>query len=371
MGMKDARTITMTKRDRLRCTLWKLLLAAFDVYAALLVLYLPLRALFGDHLGLVALLSTFLHWALLPAFALLPVTLWVRRWPTAAMLGVNVAVFLWLFGGLFLPPSPAPADSCDLTVMTYNLGDSLAVPEVMVSVLRSSEADIIALQELADEQAAAIERGLRDLYPYQVLYGHGVSGKGLLSRYPILEEELFYLQSQRLPYLRIILQVPLRPCPSTSLRTSSGQALAMDGAGPGSQTTPVTVIVAHPPPPSLRRDGYHIHPQAAAEIVSIAQMTTASGPGILVGDFNLTDQNDNYALLSDAGLNDVFRAAGWGFGATWPARSRIGLLRLFVRIDYIWHSAHFRAIHAWVGPDAGSDHLPVLARLAWQAEVQD
>jgi endonuclease/exonuclease/phosphatase (EEP) superfamily protein YafD len=379
--MKDARTMTIPKRDRPRLTLWqrlwKLLLAAFDVYAALLILYLPLRALFGDQLGPVALLNTFLHWALLPAFALLPVMLWVRRWPTAAMLGVNVAVFLWLFGGLFLPPPPAPADSCGLTVMTYNLGDSLAVPNVMVSVLRSSEADIIALQELADEQAAAIERDLRDLYPYQVLYGHGVHGKGLLSRYPILEEELFYLQSQRLPYLRTTLQVPL--CPSTLrqgsgqalLRTSSGQALATDGAGPSSQTTPVTVIVAHPPPPSLRRGGYHIHPQAAAEIVSIAQMTTASGPGILVGDFNLTDQNDNYNLLSDAGLTDAFRAAGWGFGATWPTRSRIGLLRLFVRIDYIWHSAHFRAVHAWVGPDAGSDHLPVLARLAWQTKMQD
>jgi endonuclease/exonuclease/phosphatase (EEP) superfamily protein YafD len=131
------------------------------------------------------------------------------------------------------------------------------------------------------------------------------------------------------------------------------------------------VIVAHLPPPSLKRDGYRIPPYAADEIASLAQMATNSGPGILMGDFNLTDQNDNYTLLSDAGLTDAFRAAGWGFGFTWPSRSRIGLLRLLVRIDYIWHSAHFRTIHAWVGPDAGSDHLPVLARLTWRAKVQD
>jgi vancomycin resistance protein VanJ len=347
--MKDVQTITIARRDQPGLTfwqrLWRFLLAAFDVYAALLILYLLLRALFGDHLGLIALLSTFLHWALLPAFALLPLTLWVRRWPTAVMLGLNVAVFLWLFGGLFLPQPMAPADSYDLTVMTYNVGNYLIAPDVLVAALRSSEADIVALQELTDEQAVAIERDLCDLYPYQVLYGYGIPGKGLLSRYPILEEELFYLQAQRLPHLRT--------------------TLTIDGAGPGLQTMPITVIVAHPPPPSISRGGYHFHPHAAAEIASLAQMATANGPCILMGDFNLSDQNDNYALLSDAGLTDAFRAVGWGFGATWPARSRIGLLRVLVRVDYIWYSAHFRAIRAWVGPDAGSDHLPVLAQLAW------
>jgi endonuclease/exonuclease/phosphatase (EEP) superfamily protein YafD len=35
------------------------------------------------------------------------------------------------------------------------------------------------------------------------------------------------------------------------------------------------------------------------------------------------------------------------------------------RIDYIWYTGDFRAARAWVGPDAGSDHLPVLAKLVW------
>jgi len=329
--------------------LLRLLLAALDVYAALLVLYLPLRALFGDRLWPVALLSTLLHWVLLPAFALLPAMLWMRRWPAAAMLSVNVVAFLYLFGGLFLPQPSALADSYNLTVMTYNVAHSFVAPNDLVAVLRSSEADIIALQEVTGEQAAAVERDLRDLYPYQVLYGYGVPGKGLLSRYPILEEELFYLQAQRLPHLRA--------------------TLAVDGAGPALQTVSITVIIAHPPPPGLSRGVYCIHPYAAAEIASLAQMTTASGPGILMGDFNLTDQNDNYALLSEAGLTDAFRAAGWGFGTTWSAR-RPGPLRLLVRLDYVWYSVHFRAIRSWVGPDAGSDHLPVLAQLAWQSEAQ-
>lgn len=202
----------------------RLFLAAIDLYAALLILYLPLRVLAGDRLGLVALLGTFLHWDLLPAFVLLPLAVRLRRWPAAVMLGICVAVFLVLFGGLFLPKSSASATSSDLTVMTFNVENSHVSPDDLVAALRSSGADIIALLELDDRQAVAIERDLRDLYPYQELYGLGIPGKGLLSQYPILEEELFYLQAQRLPHLRANLEI--------------------DSLGS------LTVIIAHPRPPA-------------------------------------------------------------------------------------------------------------------------
>jgi endonuclease/exonuclease/phosphatase family metal-dependent hydrolase len=37
-----------------------------------------------------------------------------------------------------------------------------------------------------------------------------------------------------------------------------------------------------------------------------------------------------------------------------------------VRIDYVWHTRHFIATRAWVGGRTGSDHLPVIAELAWR-----
>jgi len=36
----------------------------------------------------------------------------------------------------------------------------------------------------------------------------------------------------------------------------------------------------------------------------------------------------------------------------------------FLRVDYIWSTPDLTALAAWLGEDAGSDHLPVLARLA-------
>ncbi|MFL7791246.1 MAG: endonuclease/exonuclease/phosphatase family protein [Anaerolineae bacterium] len=322
----------------------KLFLAAVDLYAVLLVLYFLLRIVFGDRLWPVALFSTFLHHLLLPAFIFLPVMLRVRRWPTAVMLAVGVAAFLWLFGGLFFPQLSAPAHTGILTVMTYNVANDSIAPGDLVSVLRASGADIIALQELSGEHATAIERDLGDLYPHQALHGYGIPGKGLLSRYPILEEELFYLEAHRLPYLRTV--------------------VAVDGEGWGQGEIDVTVIVAHPPPPEIGRLGYSVNPHAVLEITSLAQMSKAGGPSILMGDFNMVDQSDNYHILADAGLKDAFRAAGWGFGATWPAR-RMEPLQPVVRLDYIWYSPHIQAVRAWVGPEAGSDHLPVFAELVW------
>lgn len=322
----------------------RLLLAALDVYAVVPVVYLVARALWGDSPWPVALLSTFLHWLLLPAFVLLPLAVWRRRWPAALMFGAQVTAFVWLFGALFLPQAPVSTNPAPtLTVMSFNVGNGMADSDALVAVLRASEADLIALVELSAGQAATIERELRTLYPYQVLYGDGIPGKGLLSRQPIVAHERFELMAQpQLTHLRAVLEV--------------------DGV-------PLTVIVAHPPRPNLVAGGYRFAPGFAEEVAALAQMASAGGPALMLGDFNMTDQHDPYVLLLDAGLSDAFREGGWGFGATWPVRlARAGPPLIFpplVRIDFVWHTAYFQAVRAWLGPDAGSDHLPLLATLAW------
>jgi vancomycin resistance protein VanJ len=324
--------------------LWRLVLAAIDLYGGVLVLYLLLRAAFGNSLGPVALLNAVLPWVLLPAFLLLPVTLALRRWIPAGMVSMGVVLFVWLYGGLFLPPLDHPNGSEMLTVMTYNVADGLASPDNLVAAIRGADADIVALEELGEEQAMVITQDLRDLYPYQALYGCGIPGKGLLSRYPIVDQELFYLQAERLPYLRAV--------------------IAVDELGEPGEIVELTVIVVHPPPPGIGPRGYTQHPFAAPEIASVTRMAREGEPSIVMGDFNLVDQDDNYRLLKEAGLRDAFRVAGWGLGATWPAGG-VGPLWPVVRVDYVWYTPQFHATRALVGPDAGSDHLPVLAELAW------
>jgi endonuclease/exonuclease/phosphatase family metal-dependent hydrolase len=111
-----------------------------------------------------------------------------------------------------------------------------------------------------------------------------------------------------------------------------------------------------------------------AQIAALARLAAAGPPAVLVGDFNLTPRHAVYALLRRGGLLDAFEGAGRGRGATLPRRmghsTRVKLrpgwpaLFPFARVDYIWHTPDLAALDCWVGADAGSDHLPVLAQLA-------
>ncbi len=316
--------------------------ALANVYAGLIGLYLLARALTGSSLWPVALASHFAHWLLLPAFLLLPLELRLRRRLPAVMNALMVAVFLWWYGALFLPNGSPPAEARTLTVMSLNVEATSTTPAVLLDLLREAGADIVGIQELSAAQANALDRDLRELYPYQVLHGIGIPGEGLLSRYPIRESEVFLLAGHRLTHIRATVEV--------------------DGV-------PLTVITAHPPPLGVHDGGYRAHPAAQAEIEALVAMATSGGPVILLGDFNTTDQGDLYRLAADAGLVDAFRVAGWGLGLTWPAAPIGGRLALppLIRIDFVWHTAHFQAVRAWVGPGVGSDHLPVLAELAWIA----
>jgi vancomycin resistance protein VanJ len=233
-----------------------------------------------------------------------------------------------------------------LEVMTYNVGNGLADPARLVVLLRQLGADLVGLQELAPAQAEAIARELSDVYPYQVLSPTGFSGKGLLSRYPVVASEQLSLH-------------PARP----DLRAS----VDVQGAR-------LSFLVAHPPPPRLHRAGIGFDPAALHQLEALAGLTVQHAPAVLLGDLNMTRRNPVYARFAAVGLADAFAVAGAGRGWTLPRRlgqaSRFdhglhGLpLRPVARVDYIWYTPGLHAEAAWVGPDGGSDHLPVLARLA-------
>jgi endonuclease/exonuclease/phosphatase (EEP) superfamily protein YafD len=236
-------------------------------------------------------------------------------------------------------------DDATLTVMTFNIGNGMAPPDMLVELLRETPADVVALQEVAPEQAAAIADQLRDVYPEQVLHPTGFSGKGLLSTHPVVDHERLHLVHER-PDLRAVLDI----------------------AG-----TSLEVVVGHPRPPQIKPTGVVFDPRTLAQIDGLLATTVGSERAILLGDFNMSTRNAAYRRLVGAGLTDAFRASGRGRAATFP--TRLGYsekvpfrvwkrpLRPVARLDYIFHTARLASLDAWVGDDAGSDHLPVLARL--------
>ena len=93
---------------------------------------------------------------------------------------------------------------------------------------------------------------------------------------------------------------------------------------------------------------------AAAAFV---RATTGGGDAIVAGDFNLVPDG---AIFGRAwgGWDDAFARAGWGSGWTkwqWGWGTRI---------DHVLTGDRSRAARCRVGPDVGSDHLPLIADLA-------
>lgn len=335
----DTHGITTSTADQRGCVT-RLLISALDLYGLMALLYLLLRFSTGDWLWPVALANAFTPWLLGFSLFSLPVALLLRQPRTIAAQLPALLALLLIYGPFFSgqPPVARAADSQPLRVMAFNLGADIGPAQPVVDLIRAENPDIVGLLELGDEAAPALDAELADLYPYRVLDGRDVPGTGLLSRYPILESEGPFTANTAFPMLFATLDV-------------GGE--------------PVRVIVAHPPRPGLSSGFYRYQDGYLPDLELMISEATAGGPALLLGDFNMTDQTQYYRLIRSAGLQDSFREAGRGFGFTYPERWFFGGQDLFLmlRIDYIFHTAHFEAVNAWVGPDAGSDHRPLTADL--------
>jgi vancomycin resistance protein VanJ len=315
-------------------------------YILLIVLWSLLRWLFFDTLWWLALVNTIAEYLFLPLPLLLAASLWRRRRRLLLGLSLPLIAFGALLGPLFLPKLPErPAQGAHvLTAMTFNVLTTNKDAAAIVGAIRAAKPDIVGFQELTRARKAAISAALATDYPYQTLAPpERFPAIGLISRFPIEQAEPVFL-----PPLHFALHAILR----------------VDGAR-------LHVFVVHLSPNGFGRNpvsqyaalAEERYAQRWAEVARLEQELHAlHEPALLLCDCNLTDTSQAYAQLTTF-LSDSFREAGWGLGHSffsWRAPF------LSQRLDYIWHSDGLIAIEARVGPDGGSDHRPVVARLALQ-----
>lgn len=322
-----------------------LTLAATDLYAAAILFYLLARVGLGWDWWVLILAGHFLHWLLLPAFVLIPLLLWRQRWLSVGLLATHIVAFIFIFGALFVPKSEA-VNRADLKVLTYNIASYRTTPQQIADYVLETEADIVAMQEVGTDHAAYFDEVLRPFYPYVIealTPGNVYNGKLLFSRYPILEYDFFTATEER-QHIHAVLDI--------------------DG-------TPVHVFNVHLWVPEMFREEhfYREYPANPLELQQMLDQVDPSVPTIILGDHNFTDQHAHYDQMQAAGLTDVFRAVGWGFGTTFPARlAMVDIPAPLVRIDYVWVTDAIMPLKAEVGTDAGSDHMPLLAYLDLQVD---
>lgn len=326
----------------------RLVLFIRNAITLIAILYLVIAALlflaaFVVDSGVAGVLRNFLITGLLASPVFLLVMLLIRRWRLALALIVPVLGLILTYAPLFLPRGDftPPADTTELTVLTFNVQTSTNSLDSLVEVIEEAGADVVALQELSREAAAYFEEELVDRYTYMALHPqeNPFQGQGVLSIYPITADTYWINEELEKPlgHMRVELAV-------------------------GEQM--IVLYNTHPTPPFSIEWGFNTDSHSAEIEELLSRVGRETMPVVLVGDFNFSSQFAEYdRIVYDEGYSDVFREAGTiGFGFTYPDTS--GMPVPIMRLDYIFHDENFHAREAHVWPRSGvSDHQPPFARL--------
>ena len=104
----------------------------------------------------------------------------------------------------------------------------------------------------------------------------------------------------------------------------------------------------------------------AREITRVYKLLPPDRAAIVAGDFNSFSHQWAPTFLRACGFVDSLAAVNGDSQRTWHWRK--GPLRVATRIDYVFHSPHFRTLAGHVMAEGPSDHYPVVSVLQWSAD---
>ncbi len=260
------------------------------------------------------------------------------HWQLVFVAGLTISVSLAVLAkpqwGLLLLLFPLPwltawptapdggGDGAELVVIAANVSVGNSDPAPLVDWIRSEQPDVLAIIEISDGFAKNL--GLGETFPFRVVRPRSDPfGLALLSRHPIMAHQI----------------------------VDEAYGVQRIEATLNWHGNVVTVVAFHPMPPMTPAD--HIRRN---EDLAILATRLKDVPAVILGDFNATPWSSAFAAPTRAG----FRLAS-GYSPTWPAAWG-GLMGL--PIDNVLLSRHWTVTKRETGPDVGSDHLPVLARIA-------
>ncbi|MCU0867652.1 MAG: endonuclease/exonuclease/phosphatase family protein [Planctomycetes bacterium] len=253
-----------------------------------------------------------------------------RRFRPAAACAIAAAVAgshvlpLWL-----AHPPTAAAGATPLRVMTINLlRDNDANAAAVLAAIRSEAPALVFCSEVTPAWWQALAAGLPEL-PHRCHQADaGWFGVALFSREPLLTAEVIPLAYAWAPAIRATLLIG---------------------------DTPFGVLGIHPPRPGDRRRGEERDRALQAVPAALRPLPPAH---FVLGDCNATPWNHAFVkLLESTGLQ-LATVGGWR--ATWTTSLP---WPLGIPIDHILCSPDLGVAATRLGPDLGSDHLPVIADL--------
>jgi endonuclease/exonuclease/phosphatase (EEP) superfamily protein YafD len=325
--------------------------ALVAVYLAGLTAGLAVIGLGSAHNGWPALARELVPVLLLPTPVLIGLALILRA--RGAILGLlaPLALIVLLYGQGLVPRATPTADSAGFRILTFNVGghQRLDRPAAIVDTVQAASPDVVCLVETSSTAMTTVGDRLHESHPFQA----SSDSVFVFSRFPLSDVRTNVLHAGTHDSMQVSIEIDHRLVDLTVVHLARVDQYSGLRRG-------LSLLR------SARTFSTNVRDSAVEDLAAL--LRAEPGPRILVGDLNMTPTSHAHGVLSQE-LRDAFFEAGWGLGHTFPARPRaIGLdISLpLIRIDYIFHSDDLVARRAWVGPDGGSDHLPVVADLAFR-----
>ena len=337
------------------------------LYAAIILIWFMLYRQRGDSIWWLALVNSFapLLFAPLLLFLLLgiispSIVLWVG-------MTIPIAIFLYLYGILFCPKRHFTTNIGDMgaqeghevasfTIMTFNIWCFSWQEETARVLEQNGWPDIVAIQELDLPMAAKIVDACGDHYPHRLLPTRSETKMlGIFSRYPLTLVDASPIATRDFRLQRVRVAAPGGDFLLHNIHPRATDVMRYKREGR----------------PIVRTTERSFKMRTSSIECLLADIAARGEATVLVGDFNSSAQSDVYKRMA-AQLTDTHRTVGWGFGHTFPAyRQDMGGIPIpprQLRLDMIFYSPELMALQCRVGQFHGeSDHLPVIATLAWRA----
>lgn len=254
----------------------------------------------------------------------------IRHWRVAGLAGVLTllnAVEWVSYYSLTSRGSKVHTREESLVVVSANVYSRNRNADAVYQWLQQSDADVVFLSEVDAWWAHRIASWTAD-WPHQLIRPRDDNfGLALISRHPISDSEMFDLDG-------------FDPAVQCRVQAPSGEW---------------TIVGLHPFPPAGGAYSTLRNQQLASASQRIRSLPR---PRVVLGDLNSTSSSPFFRdFMEVTGLEDS--RVGFGWQPTWPAGNPV----LRVPIDHCLVEPAIQVLDRHVGPDVGSDHLPVCVKL--------
>lgn len=234
-----------------------------------------------------------------------------------------------------------------LRVLTYNVYGGRFDNQQFTQLLQESVVDLVALQECPEELPLTVPHGWHEIRK---------RGLALFSRYPLHFVTLVQVKQPHEQWpgshlLHAEVHTPAGPIALCSIHLPSPRF--------GLQAVLDKHTLLRPSRKQLLEQQTKARWLAATEVQKY--LSGIALPLLIVGDFNTPPES---RLLRDVwgDYHNAFSETGFGYGLT--QRVSVRGLPFGARIDHVLTRNGLKPLLCEVGPDMGSDHLPLIADVA-------